>query len=306
MNKIPVVIDTDPGVDDCIALLLALSSEKLDIKAITTLGGNVALKYTSRNALNICNYVGRNIKVAKGADKPLFRELETAEHVHGSDGLGYAKFEDSPYSLYEKNAVETIYEEAIKSEGNLNLIAVGPLTNIALLLLAYPDVKDMIKRITIMGGAIVGGNVTPEAEFNIYADPEAAKIVFEAGIPITMLGLDATEKAFIYKEEVEKILSHKNKISEQAEKLFESSLNVAKIFGKKGAVIHDALAVASVIEPDIIKTEYIHVDIETKGEFTLGKTVADNKKEPNVDVALDADREKFIHMLEEMMIKYGV
>ena len=306
MNKIPVIIDTDPGVDDCIALLLALSSEKLDVKAITTLGGNVALKYTSRNALNLCNYLGCNIKVAKGADKPLFRELKTAEHVHGMDGLGYAKFEESPYFLYEKNAVETIYEEAIKNEGNPNLIAIGPLTNVASLLIVRPDVKDKIKRITIMGGAISGGNVTPEAEFNIYADPEAAKIVFESGIPITMVGLDATEKTFVYKEEIEKILSRKTKISEQAENLFQSSLNVAKKFGNKGAVIHDALAIASVIEPDIIESEYIHVDIETKGEFTLGKTVVDNKKEPNIDVALDADREKFVHMLEEMMIKYEV
>jgi pyrimidine-specific ribonucleoside hydrolase len=307
--KKPVIIDCDPGVDDAVALLLGLTSDKLDVRAITVVAGNQTIDKTAQNALDIVTYLGAEVKVAKGATRPLVRELHTAGEVHGESGLGRLRLPRSGRSLYGKTAYDTIYEELTTSKEKLHIITLGPLTNIAITLITYPEVKEKVEHITLMGGACMGGNVTPAAEFNIFADPEAAKVVFESGIPLTMVGLDATLKAYIDREEVDELTVVKNKISDMTRELMYSLLSINEGYGIKGAVMHDPLAVASVINPELITTKKCHVDIETCGEFTRGRTVVDfnnTKDKPlNADVALDADRIGFIKMLQDMINRFN-
>lgn len=307
--KIPVIIDTDPGMDDAIALFLALSSDKLDIRALTTVGGNIPLEKTSRNALDLLGYADKEIKVSQGAAKPLLRPLETAEWVHGENGLGSVVLPKSNGKPYEKNAWDTIYEEAKACEGKLHIIALGPLTNIAITLMKYPDIVEKIGRITLMGGSCYIGNTTPAAEFNIYVDAEAADIVFRSGIPITMVGLDATHKALVSEDEIEEITSIDTKVTEVVKGLLVANVEFRKKHtGNKEAIIHDALAVGAVIDPSIIDKKDYYVAIETIGELTYGRTVVDltgvTKNTPNAEVALGVDRERFVQMLREMMKAY--
>lgn len=306
--KIPVIIDTDPGVDDAIALFLAFSSDKLDIKAITSVGGNIPLCKTTKNTLDLVDYIGKNTIVSKGAEGPILRKLETAEWVHGESGLASVVLPESNIKLHEKSAWDVMYDEAVKQEGKLNIITLGPLTNVAMALIKYPDLKDKVEKITMMGGACYIGNTTPAAEFNIYVDAEAADIVFKSGIPITMVGLDATHKSCIYENEITEIVSINNRVSQVVKELFQSCLRVCKYFNLDGAIVHDALAVAAVIDPSIIYKEEHYVTIETKGELTYGKTVVDiynvTKNKANAEVALGVDREKFIEMFKGMMKVY--
>ncbi|GAA0728427.1 pyrimidine-specific ribonucleoside hydrolase RihA [Clostridium malenominatum] len=306
--KIPVIIDTDPGVDDAIALFLAFSSDKLDIKAITSVGGNIPLCKTTKNALDLVDYIGKNTIVSKGAEGPILRKLETAEWVHGESGLASVVLPESNIKLQEKSAWDVMYDEAVKQEGKLNIITLGPLTNVAMALIKYPDLKDKVEKITMMGGACYIGNTTPAAEFNIYVDAEAADIVFKSGIPITMVGLDATHKSCIYENEITEIVNVNNRVSQVVKELFQSCLRVCKYFNLDGAIVHDALAVAAVIDPSIIYKEDHYVTIETKGELTYGKTVVDiynvTKNKANAEVALGVDREKFIEMFKGMMKVY--
>lgn len=296
MKKTPIIFDCDTGTDDAIALISALYSEELDIRAITTVAGNVALKHTSRNTLNLVDYLGFDIKVAKGEEKPLERELHIAT-CHGDNGLGGITLPESTRGFYEKDAVDTIYEEALKLKGELHIVAVGPLTNIAKALIKYPDLKNMIKYITIMGGAIRGGNVTQVAEFNIFVDPEAANVVFEAGIPMTMVGLDVTERTIIYEKEIEEY----GKIDSKAGKLAYDILEYMNIRNKQwnqeSAIMHDGLALATVIHPEFISTKAYYVSAETKGEFTSGHTFCDRgnrlNRTENCNVAIDVKVDEY-------------
>lgn len=306
--KIPVIIDTDPGIDDALALFLAFSSEKLDIRAVTSVGGNIPLEKTTKNSIDLVSYIGANTKVAKGAAGPILRKLHTAEYVHGETGLHSVVLPDGNIKLYEKSAWDTIYEEAVKCEGKLNIIALGPLTNIAIALMKYPDLVHKIERITLMGGACYIGNTTPSAEFNIYVDAESADMVFKSGIDIIMVGLDATHKALISDEDIEHITSDKNRVCETVKGFFQCCSKICKLYGLEGAIVHDALAVAAVIEPSIITGHKYYVAVETKGELTYGKTVVDiynvSKNKPNAEVAMDVDRERFVEMFREMMKSY--
>lgn len=306
--KIPVIIDTDPGIDDALALFLAFSSEKLDIRAVTSVGGNIPLEKTTKNSIDLVSYIGANTKVAKGAAGPILRKLHTAEYVHGETGLHSVVLPDGNIKLYEKSAWDTIYEEAVKCEGKLNIIALGPLTNIAIALMKYPDLVHKIERITLMGGACYIGNTTPSAEFNIYVDAESADMVFKSGIDIIMVGLDATHKALISDEDIEYITSDKNRVCETVKGFFQCCSKICKLYGLEGAIVHDALAVAAVIEPSIITGHKYYVAVETKGELTYGKTVVDiynvSKNKPNAEVAMDVDRERFVEMFREMMKSY--
>lgn len=307
--KKPVIIDCDPGIDDAIALFIAFASENLDIRAITTVAGNVNVDKTTNNALKLVELLDKDVRVAKGAERPILKEPVNAEHVHGKSGLGDMILPEPKKGLYSKNAYDTIYEEAIKCEGKLDIIALGPLTNIALTLMKYPDIKNKIAHLTIMGGSAGLGNVTPTAEFNIFVDPEAAKVVFDSGIDITMVGLDATRKAIATEEDLKEINSFNNTASTFTAKSMFSYMDFAKIYGVKGAILHDPAAVAAAIDESLIKTQYLHVDVETKGEFTSGKTVVDiyqvTGKKPNVHVALDIDRDRFINLVKESLKSYG-
>lgn len=305
----PVIIDCDPGVDDALAIFMALAAENLDVRAITAVAGNQTLDKTSVNALKLVDYVGADIPVAKGAAKPLLREPFTAAHVHGADGLGGIVLPEPKHGFSSKNACDTIYEEASRSGQKLLIIALGPLTNIAAVLLKYPDIKEKLERIILMGGSCGCGNDTPAAEFNIYADPDAAKIVFESGLPVTMVGLDVTHKALIYSEENDEIALFNNKITRIAEKFLCHMLGFCGRHGFPGAVMHDPLAVAYAIDPEVMKTEKYHVDIETKGTYTSGKTVVDifrvTGKETNIDVGIEIDRDRFASLFKRLMMSYG-
>lgn len=310
--KKPVIIDCDPGHDDAIALLLAFSSDKLDVRAVTTVAGNQTIEKTFNNALKVLSFAGVEVEVSKGADRPLVRKLQTAPEVHGDSGLDGPELPPAALKPSGRSAVETIVDVVSRSSEKITLIPTGALTNIAQVFLAHPEVKDKIERISLMGGACYGGNWTPAAEFNILVDPEAANIVFNSGVPITMCGLDVTHRAQIYKDEIDKIRGIGNKVAVMVAELldffgkFHEAVNDK--FGFKGSPLHDPVAVAWVINPSLITTKPCYVDIETRGEFTSGCTVVDYndilKRPKNVDVAVDIDREGFINMLYDAMKKY--
>jgi pyrimidine-specific ribonucleoside hydrolase len=306
--RIPVIIDCDPGHDDAIALLLAFASPTIYVQAVTVVAGNQALEKTLKNAKNVLDYAGIRAKVAAGAQKPLFRELNIASHVHGESGLDGVILPPAKFEEVEITAVELMREIILKSNEKVVLIATGPLTNVALLLLTYPVVKDKIEYISLMGGACFGGNLTPVAEFNIAVDPEAAKIVFESGIPIVMHGLDVTYKAQIYRDEVETIRKLGGKVPIMAAELLDFYSKYYGNQGFKGTPLHDACAVAYVIDPTLFQVKHLHVDIETRGEFTNGETVVDyyniTGKLKNAKVAFDIDRKRFIDILVKALQMY--
>lgn len=305
----PVIIDCDPGHDDAIALLLAFANDKLDVKAVTTVAGNQTIEKTFNNVLKVLSFAGINTVVSKGAEKPLLRDLITAPEVHGDSGLDGPELPPPNFKPSSKNAVETIMEVINESNEKITIIPTGPLTNIATVLLSNPEIKAKIERIVLMGGSMIGGNWTPAAEFNILVDPEAASIVFNSGVPITMCGLDVTHKAQIYKEEVEEIRNIGNKVAIMVAELLDFYGKFHERFGFKGMPLHDPVAVAYVIDPTIVTTQSFYVEIEIKGEFTNGCTVVDYydvlKKPKNVEVVLDIDRERFIKMLYDAMRKYN-
>jgi inosine-uridine nucleoside N-ribohydrolase len=315
MTKRPVILDCDTGTDDAIAIIAALGCEKIDIRAITTVCGNVDVCYTAANTLNLVRALGFDIPVAKGAEEPLLRnlrEFREAERralsqllTHGQTGLGNVSLPQSAGRLYGKNAVETIYEQAVACKGELEIIAVAPQTNLALALMAYPELKKgLIKRIYFMGGAVCGGNSTAVAEFNIFFDPEAARIVFNSGIPLTMTGLDVTLKATVPDEECEAIRS----IGTPASKITSDILDFMRMrrdrYQGGDTVMHDALAVAAACMPQVLTTREFYVDVECAGLYTYGHTYVQRKPRltdcpPNCAVALDVNVPLFLQWLKD-------
>ncbi|MBC2855710.1 MAG: nucleoside hydrolase [Cetobacterium sp.] len=301
MKKIPVIIDCDPGCDDAVALILAFSSEKLDVKAVTASAGNVTIENTAQNALRLVSMLNENIPVAKGCGSPLMRTIVTAPEVHGESGIGGVVLPKTSKTFENISAVELIAKTLRESEEKVNIIVTGPMTNIAGFLLSFPELKEKIDQFTIMGGADNGGNVTPSAEFNIYVDPEAAHIVFNSGIPIVMCGLDVTLKAVAYDSDIEAMRNSGTEIGKIAADVIEHAFGYHKGSGKVGVPLHDPCAVAYVICPEMFKGEDAYVAIETKGEYTSGATIVDknNKfgKKHNTKVIYDLDRDKFMSML---------
>ncbi|MGI6661747.1 MAG: nucleoside hydrolase [Bacillota bacterium] len=303
--KIPVIIDCDPGIDDAVALALAFGCGKLDVLGVTTVAGNTTGENTYRNARRFLSFIGADVEVARGADKPILRPLITAPDVHGKAGLGGLSgaedsgMDDDDRDTSGRSALDLITETLLNHGEKVTLVPVGPLTNIAIALLARPEIKHKIERIVLMGGAALEGNRTPAAEFNIIADPEAARIVFESGVPITMVGLDVTHKALIYPDEIEALRKHGRIGMAIAELMDFYGVFYRKRF--EGNPVHDALAVAAVFESDIVSTRLLNVCVETSGEFTLGRTVVDFRgvtgRKPNCDVALGVDRERFINLI---------
>jgi pyrimidine-specific ribonucleoside hydrolase len=305
----PVVIDCDTGTDDAIALLLAFQAKDFDIKAITSVAGNSTAENTALNSLKIAELAGVDVKVAKGSDQPIMGKFNIGSMVHGKSGLGNVTLPQPKKNLYHKNAYETIYEVAQESRSKIHIIATGPLTNIALTLLCYPDIKDKIEQIVIMGGACYGGNKSPVAEANIGNDPEAAHIVFSSGLPITMCGLDVTYKALIYDEDVEKIRKIDNKVASVAADLIEFHATFHKNnYDLKGDPAHDSCAVAYLIDPEIFSGQQYYVEIETSAGITRGETVVDlyntKNETKNVKIIFDVDRERFVNLIIDSLSKY--
>ena len=302
MSRIPVWIDTDTGVDDAAALLTAVwldREEKLEIKGVSAVCGNVEQEKTFENARNVLYLAGReNIPVYPGALKPVMVELETAAYVHGEDGLGGAVIPKSPAERETLPAWDALYRCAKECAGELELILLGPETNAAIALRKYPDLAGCLKRILIMGGAEAGGNKTPAAEYNIWADPHGAQTVFKSGVPIVMCGLDVTMKAQLTAEELQEIESFDSKGC----RLFCDSTKAAKElysrFALEGFFIHDACPVLYAAYPDMFHGEPAGVFVETRGTITRGKTVCDRDTDikfgiKNTIVVLDLDRDQF-------------
>ncbi len=270
-----VIIDTDPGVDDALALLLAMRSPELKIEGITPVAGNVPLDLTLPNALRMVEIAGRpDIPVAAGAKVPLVRRLVTAAYAHGENGLGGAVFPEPKTKAIAQPAAEFIRSIVRKYPGEVTLIPIGPLTNIATALNLDPELAAMVRGIVLMGGSLSGGNITPAAEFNIYVDPEAARIVFQSGIPITMVGLDATRKTSLTEEHVRTLEAAQNPVSQAVAKIGRNAINHNREQGfLVGPNMHDSLAVAAFLDPSILKFKDYYVDVETTGELTAGETL---------------------------------
>jgi len=305
--SIPIVIDCDPGHDDAIAILLALASPEVELRGITTVAGNQTLEKTTRNALKVLELAGRtDIPVAVGADRPLRRELQTAANVHGESGLDGPDLPEPTTKPVETAAADFLAELI---EPGVVLVPTGPLTNVALLLERHPDVMNRLERIVWMGGAIAEGNVTPAAEFNAFVDPEAAAAPFGSAIPVTMIGLDITHKALFYSGHAERLRgtgAAGRAVAELADFFLEFHRQRYRF---DGAPIHDAMAVAHVIDPTLVETLHCNVAIETASEFCDGRTVVDrwlvSDRPRNAHVGIDVDAPRFLELLVERIASLG-
>ena len=294
MSKRPFIIDCDTGTDDAIAILAAYGCPDMDILAITSVNGNVAEKYTSANNLNLVEYLGKETKVARGAALPLYTRGDYYSDTHGSTGLGNCELPTAVKSSFiPETAPELIYKLACE-HGKIELLVTGPMTNIAIALSLHPDLKEHISYIWFMGGAAVGGNVSTTAEFNIWVDPYAAKIVIESGIPMTMVGLDVTEKAIMLPDDEKELRGFGTKAGIFAADLLQFMFDrCAK--GGEDAMMHDSLALAAAFAPECLKCTKYFVDVECVGEYTAGHTMVEMKSRrnkdhiPNVEVALEID-----------------
>ncbi|WP_033138771.1 pyrimidine-specific ribonucleoside hydrolase RihA [Aeromonas finlandensis] len=301
---LPVILDCDPGHDDAIALILALASPELDVLAVTTSAGNQTPDKTLNNALRILTLLGRDdIPVAAGAPKPLARELIIADNVHGESGLDGPTLPDPAFAPQAMTGLELMAKCLRESPAPVTLVPTGPLTNIALLLVAHPELKPNIARIVLMGGAAGTGNWTPAAEFNIYVDPEAADMVFKSGIPITMCGLDVTHEAQVMDEDIERVRAITNPVARCVAGLLDFFMIYHRDpkWGFAGAPLHDPCTIAWLLAPELFHGVECRVDIETRGEHTLGMTVVDRYgltgKPANALVLLGLDRPGFIELL---------
>ena len=307
-----IIIDTDPGQDDAVAILLALASpDCINVLGITAVAGNVPLDLTVKNARIICELAKKtSMPIYSGCSKPLKRALVTAEHVHGKTGLDGITLPEPSMPIQELHAVDFIID-TIKNNpsDSITLCALGPLTNVAMALLKEPNIAKRVKQIILMGGAYFEvGNITPAAEFNIFVDPEAAKIVFNSGVKITVLPLDVTHKALISEERITAFKEINSPVGDAVAKWtnFFERFDKEK-YGSKGAPLHDPCVIAYLIEPNIFDGRYVNVEIETGSELTRGMTVADwwkvTDREPNAMFigVLDADR--FFNLLVERLSK---
>jgi pyrimidine-specific ribonucleoside hydrolase len=270
-----IIIDTDPGIDDAMAIFLALRSPELKVEAITPVAGNVPLDLTLPNALRLLEIAKhRDIPVAAGASHPLVRRLATAGHVHGVNGLAGVEFPEPRIKPVHDTAPELIRHIVREDPHEITIVAIGPLTNVALALRADPEIASMIPAIVIMGGSLSGGNMTPAAEFNLYVDPEAARIVFDANIPLTMVGLDVTRKCKVSEEHIKRLEATKTPVSQAAGKILRATYERMRHGGEVTDIaLHDALAVASLIDHDVITRKDYYVEVETAGEWTAGQTI---------------------------------
>ncbi|RWO25380.1 MAG: nucleoside hydrolase [Mesorhizobium sp.] len=304
-----IIIDTDPGQDDAVAILLALGSAELEIVGMTAVAGNVPLRLTEKNARKICELAGRpDIKVYAGAIRPLARELVTAEEVHGETGLNGPQLPEPTMELQTQYAVDFIVETLMKEEsGTITLCALGPLTNIALALIREPNIAPRIKEIVLMGGGFFeGGNVTPTSEFNIYVDPHAADVVFKSGIPIVMMPLDVTHKALTTAKRTQAYRKLGTRVGTATAEMLEffERFDEEK-YGTDGGPLHDPCVIAYLLKPELFRGRNCNVAVETASELTMGMTVIDwwgvTKRPSNAMVMRDIDHDALFALLLERL-----
>jgi inosine-uridine nucleoside N-ribohydrolase len=312
-----IIFDTDPGSDDALALMLALNSPELDVRAITVVPGNVTADMGLENALRMVSLANRcDIPVAAGARHPLFQKLITAEFWHGKNGLAGVELPASKCKVDPRFGPDLIIQLVHASPHEINLVPVGPLTNIALAIEKDPSIVPLVKEVILMGGSISGGNVNASAEANIFNDPEAAQVVFQAGWPITMVGLEVGDKALFTQKYLDQLAKTHGPINDFIVAVLKYLVNLSAQFGSTGSPMYDPSAVAVAIDPTLVKTQVMRIDVETRGEFTRGETVGNrrlavehnvlhgdryviegvDKVEPNAKVCVDVDADRFLQL----------
>jgi purine nucleosidase len=309
--KRKIIIDTDPGQDDAVAILMALASPELDVLGLTAVAGNVPLHLTQKNAMKICELAGKpETKVFPGAVHPLVRHLVTAEHVHGRTGLNGPELPEPTMKLQDKHAVDFIIETIMhEAPATITLCALGPLTNIALAMTREPRIVPRIQKIVLMGGGFFeGGNTTPTAEFNIYVDPHAADIVLKSGAPVVMMPLDVTHKALTTAKRTAAFRKLGTRVGIATAELLEffERFDEEK-YGTDGGPLHDPCVIAYLLKPELFKGRHINVSVEIGSELTMGMTVADwwgvTNRDKNVTFMRDIDHEGFFTLLTERLAR---
>lgn len=306
-NKIPIILDCDPGVDDAFALFYAMAEETFDIRLITTVSGNVSVDHTTDNAQHLVAMAGKDIKIAKGAKRPLVAEAFHATNVHGNNGMGDYIYKDNIKApLSQEHALEAMVKVLEDSDIPVTIIAIGPLTNIALLFMNYPHLMGKIKVLSIMGGGLKGGNTTRAAEFNFLSDPEAAQMVFQSEVPIIMAGLDVTEQAYIDKTHLEQIRSSSHIGAFLAEVIVTARKQNPNHFRTS---LHDVVSCMFLTQPELFEYETLNVVIETQGLYTRGMSVADRRlwrrEEGNVKVLTHVKHRAFLDHLCKQLEYYN-
>ena len=312
-----IIFDTDPGTDDALALMLALNSPELDVRAITVVPGNVTAAMGLENALRMVSLANRcDIPVARGAQHPLFQKLITAEFWHGKNGLANIELPASKCKVDSRFGPDVIIQLVHASPHEITLVLVGPLTNIALAVEKDPSIVPLVKEVILMGGSISGGNVNAAAEANIYNDPEAAQIVFQAGWPLTMVGLEVGDKALFTNKYLDQLGQTHGQINDFIYSVLKFLVNLSGTFGAPGSPMYDPSAVAVAVDSTLVKVQEMHVDVETRGEFTRGETVGNrhgqvernvlhrdryviegvDKITPNAKVCVDVDADRFLQL----------
>ena len=308
MKTIPVILDGDPGHDDAIAWVYAKADPMLDIRAVVSVAGNQTIEKTTYNARRIATLLGIDAPVARGAAGPLNADPVTAGKWHGESGLDGPPLPEPDRPLCELPGVELMAKVLRESLEPVTIIATGPLSNVADLLITYPELKEKIGQISIMGGGVTHGNWKPAAEFNIFEDPEAAWTVFHAGLPLRMCGLDVTEKALIKPSDFPRLLAVGNQVAEIVTGWLEFFYRFPMQLGYSGAPVHDPCAVLSLTHPEIFEMRELYVDIELEGEYTRGATVADflgsTMQAPNVECVMEIDRDRYVELLVEALKSY--
>ena len=304
-----IILDCDPGHDDAMAILLAHGNPAIELLAITTVAGNQTVDKTSLNARRVCSVAGIHVPIAVGCDQPITRELKTAAYIHGESGLDGPAFGEPTVPLDQRHAVDLIIELLMQSSGDITLVPTAPLTNIAMALRKEPRIVKKVQEVVLMGGAYTRGNTTPAAEFNIYVDPEAAAIVFNAGWPLTMVGLDLTHQALATPAVLQRIAALGTPISKIAVQLMEFFRETyRRNAGFDSPPVHDPCAVARVIDPSVMTCVDAYVAVETRGEFTSGMTVTDFKGRlgpPNAQVATQLDVDRFWNLMVDAIERIG-
>jgi inosine-uridine nucleoside N-ribohydrolase len=308
--KHKIILDCDPGHDDAMAILLAAHHPEVELLAITTVAGNQSVEKTTRNALKVCSLANiRAVPIAMGMDRPLVRPPKHSPEIHGESGMDGPHIPEPTIELDPRHAVDLLIDLLLNSDGDITLVPTGPLTNIAAAMRQQPAIIPKIKAISLMGGAIGLGNVTPAAEFNIHTDPEAAAIVFGCGRPITMAPLEVTHQALATSEVIARLRAAQRPVATFAADLLVFFADTYRtIYGFPAAPLHDPCAVAAVVDPAIIRAHRMHVEIEITGEWTSGRTVCDVYgklgKEPNARVGYSLEVERFWDMVISTISTY--
>lgn len=307
MNPKRIIIDTDPGVDDALAFLLALASPEIQLEALTTTQGNVTLEKATRNALAILELAGAgHIPVVSGSILPLVQPLRASAYVHGESGLGKSRLPEPKVKPVAQHAVDYLIERVIAEPEEISIFPIGPLTNIAMAIRKEPRFAKAVKELVIMGGAILEhGNITPQAEYNIYVDPHAAHIVFHSGIPITLIPLDVTHKCVLVQKHLDRLMKVHSPVSRFIKDAVEVYLQYSFELGFAGSALHDPLTLATVIAPELLTLKEYHVDVDISGGVSMGKTFADilnsSKRTVNMKVAMNVRGDDFVELFLQRM-----